>query len=63
MSGELFLILVVALYFAPTAIAVLRDHNNALPIFLLNLILGWIYGIGWVAALIWSCTDNTKSAR
>ena len=60
---DLFLLLLVALYFAPTAVAMFRGHNNALPIFLVNLLLGWAYGIGWVAALIWSCTDNTKPPR
>ena len=58
-----FLLLLVALYFLPTTIAALRGHNNTLPIFLVNLLLGWAFGVGWVVALIWSCTSNTKSAR
>ena len=58
-----FILLLVALYFLPTTIAALRGHNNALPIFLVNLLLGWAYGVGWVVALIWSCTGNTESAR
>ena len=45
-------------YFAPTLIAYKRNKVNALPIFLLNLFLGWTF-IGWLAALIWSCTTGT----
>ena len=51
-----------SLYFLPTIVAVMRDHNNAMPIFLVNLLFGWAYGIGWVIALIWACTNNTKKA-
>ena len=34
-------------YFLPAIIAFIRRHHNALPIFLLNLLLGWTM-IGWV---------------
>lgn len=46
--------------FAPAAIAIARGHNNWLPIFLLCLFLGWSC-IGWLAALIWSFSSDTKS--
>lgn len=51
--GILVFVLVIALFFLPTVIAILRRHRNALAIFLVNLLLGWT-GIGWVVALIWS---------
>jgi hypothetical protein len=50
----------LALYFLPSIIAISRDHRNAGPIFLLNLLLGWTF-IGWVVALVWSCTAQERS--
>lgn len=47
-------------YFLPGIIASARDHNNKLPIWILTLLTGWST-IGWIIALIWSLTDNTKS--
>jgi hypothetical protein len=58
------LVLFVALalvYFAPTLIARKREHNNLLPIFLVNL-LGMAV-IPWLVALLWACTDNTATHR
>jgi hypothetical protein len=54
------LIVAVLLYFLPTVVALIRGHLSALAIFLLNLFLGWTL-IGWVIALIWSCTGNTSA--
>ena len=57
-----FALLVLAvLYFAPTCVACHRRHNNAVPIFLVNLLTGWMYGIGWVVALVWACSGNTRT--
>jgi len=54
-EGVVILMIAVAgiIYFAPTFIAVKRDHPNMTSILLLNLFLGWSF-IGWVIALIWS---------
>lgn len=49
------LILAALLYFMPTVIALARGHHNGFAIFLTNLLLGWTF-IGWLVALIWSCT-------
>ncbi len=54
------LIVVFLLYFLPTIVALSRGHLSALAIFLLNLLLGWTL-IGWLLALIWSCTGNTAA--
>ncbi len=53
------LILCITLLLMPTGIALIRQHNNFIPIFILNLLLG-ITGIGWVIALIWAFTSNVK---
>lgn len=55
---ELVIILLV-FYFFPVMIAVNRQHRNALAIGMLNLFLGWS-GLGWIAALVWACTDNRR---
>ena len=48
-----------ALHFLPTIIAALRNGRSVIPIFLLNLFLGWTV-IGWVIALIWAIRDEPK---
>lgn len=55
-SSPLTLILGIAcflIYFAPFSVSYWRNHPNKLPIFLVNLFLGWTL-IGWFFALIWS---------
>ena len=47
------------IYFLPAYVAFKRRHNNRTPILLVNLFLGWMF-LGWVAALVWACTDNTE---
>lgn len=49
-------ILSVFVYFLPTIIG--RHKANAMAIFMLNLFLGWTL-LGWVAALIWACTQDS----
>ena len=49
-------------YFTPTYVAYQRQHSNIMPIFLTNLFFGFT-GIGWVAALIWSMTDNVTGPQ
>jgi len=53
MGGLVIVVLLLAAYFAPTAIAVSRSHPHAASIFVLNLFLGWTL-IGWVVALAMS---------
>lgn len=54
------IVIVVWLYFLPTIIARKRRHNDALAIFVLNLISIFTGGIGWIVALVWACTNNIK---
>jgi len=60
MKGPMFLLVVLMGYFVPALVARHRDHNNATAIAVMNLFLGWT-AIGWVIALIWACSDNTKA--
>ena len=53
---------VVFLYFLPTWIALGRKHRNSAAIVVLNIFLGWTF-LGWVIALIWAFTDNTKEQK
>lgn len=55
----LLLFIALTLYFLPAVIAHNREHNNFTAIFVLNLLLGWTF-LFWVAALVWSFTDNTS---
>jgi hypothetical protein len=45
----LFFALVVALYFVPTIIAMVRRVPNAGPLIVVNVFLGWTV-LGWVLA-------------
>lgn len=60
---ELALIVAVssAVYFLPTFIAVKRNHSNRTPIMLTNIFFGWTV-VGWVVALIWAFSDNSRKA-
>ena len=62
MDGVAILILLVVFHFLPTMIALLRGHHNGFAIFLTNLLLGWTV-IGWIVALIWSCTAAERRWR
>lgn len=57
-----FGLLILGLYLFPTIIACLRSHHNTLPIAILNLLLGWTF-VGWVIALVWSCTVTVRVRR
>jgi heme/copper-type cytochrome/quinol oxidase subunit 4 len=59
MSGIIGLALLVILYVVPAITALSRNHKNQLAIVMLNIFVGWTF-IGWVVALVWSCTDNVE---
>ena len=63
MSTIILIIVSLAVYFAPTIVA-LRRYNHTPAIFALNLFLGWTL-IGWVAALVlalWQNNAHTNGA-
>lgn len=49
----------VSIYLLPALIAENRLHRQRIPIYLLNLLLGWTF-IGWVAGLVWSTTTDIE---
>jgi multisubunit Na+/H+ antiporter MnhB subunit len=51
--------LLAVLYMLPTIIAYQRHHNNKLAITMLNVLLGWTL-LGWIAALVWACTNDVQ---
>lgn len=55
--GIPLLFFAVVIYFIPSLIARARDHNNLIPIFIVNLFFGWSF-LGWVVSLVWSFTNN-----
>jgi hypothetical protein len=60
MSGVVLLILVMVLlvYFLPTAVAI--GKKSLLGVFIINFFLGWTF-IGWVIALAWAVSsENNK---
>ena len=57
------LFLMVTIIFLPTGVALIRRHKNLIPIFLVNFIFIFFFGLGWVVALIWSFTSNVKETR
>ncbi len=56
-----FLVL-IAVHFLPTIVAVVRHHPKTLAIVLINIFLGWTV-IGWVVALIWAFVSQPATSR
>jgi hypothetical protein len=62
-GGSEWILIIIAffLYFLPLIIANARKNSNTTAITLLNLFLGWTV-IGWIAALIWAFSSDSKQA-
>ncbi len=62
-DGGLALMLVIifalTVYFFPALVAIVREHGNAASIALTNFFFGWTF-VGWVVALIWAFSDNSR---
>jgi hypothetical protein len=52
---------VLAVYFLPFIVALLRSHNPG-GVFVVNLLLGWTL-IGWAVALVMACGWNGRRRR
>lgn len=62
MAGVVLLMVAFVAYFLPTFVASNRKHVNGTSIFLVNLLLGWTF-LGWVVALVWASSANTKKGE
>ncbi|MDR1037368.1 MAG: superinfection immunity protein [Deltaproteobacteria bacterium] len=49
----------LGIYLIPTFIAFSRRARHRIIILILNIILGWVYGVPWIAVLIWALLDDT----
>ena len=52
-------IILLAIYFIPLFVAVMREHKNTTAIAALNFLLGWTF-IGWAGALVWSLVKGKE---
>ena len=52
----------VLAYFAPSILAYIREHQNAVPIFIINAVFGWTL-LGWVGSLAWAFSSDVKETR
>lgn len=52
----------ILLYFVPSVVGFVREHQNAMPIFILNLFFGWSL-LGWVICLAWSFSSDVRETR
>jgi hypothetical protein len=55
-------ILFFLFYFIPYIIANTRDVEHQGAILTINLLLGWTIA-GWLAALIWACTEEKDQPK
>lgn len=56
-TGIIYLIIVLVVYFLPAIIAYQKKKKNQNAITVANLFLGWTI-IGWVVVLIWAVAND-----
>lgn len=58
------LIILLPLGFLPTIIALMKNHPYKIPIILINILGGLLFGLGWLVALVWCfiIPDENSSA-
>ena len=54
---ELIILIGVLIYFAPSVIAMIRNHDQKSKIVLINMFLGWT-AVGWIGTFIWAIFFN-----
>lgn len=54
----LMFLIVAVIYFLPTYIAIKKNHPHKVPIILINVFLGLLWGLGWLIALIWAIVGD-----
>ncbi|MCG9618942.1 superinfection immunity protein [Vibrio diabolicus] len=58
----LILIVLIPLAFLPSIIALKKNHPYKVPIVLINILGGLLWGVGWLIALIWCFVVPEKKA-
>jgi hypothetical protein len=59
-AAQAFLLLSLLLYLVPGIVAIVRSHQHAGAIFVLDLLLGWTL-LGWIIALVWACMNQRET--
>lgn len=50
----------ILLYFVPSIVALIRRVPNAGSVIVINLLLGWLLGLGWIIALAMACRSKPQ---
>lgn len=51
----------IFIYVIPLVIALIRGHNSAIMIVIINILFGWIFLL-WIILLIWAAFGERKPA-
>ena len=62
MEAIVLIIIILALYFIPFIIAMIRDVKNKVSVFFLNLFLGWTV-IGFFVLIFYASLTNPASSE
>ena len=54
-----FILFLVAMYWLPTIMAIVRQVPSVFGIAVFNFLLGWT-GIGWIFVLIWALAAHNR---
>lgn len=56
-TGLIVLGIMAGVYFGPSLVAAGRNHRQSIPIFVINLGLGWTI-VGWFGCLAWAFMEE-----
>lgn len=62
-AGLIILAFAMCLYFLPTLIGWSRGVKHPGLLFVGNLLFGWIFGVGWFAALVYAVASDAPPKR
>ena len=54
-----FILFLIAMYWLPTLIALVRQTPSALGVAMLNFFFGWTV-IGWIMAMVWALASHSS---
>lgn len=50
---SIMMLLLIPLFFLPTILAIKNNHPYKIPIIIINILGGLLWGVGWLIALVW----------